>query len=117
MDYITIDTLSIRAAHGHYEHERKVEQEFVVSLRVGIDARPAGASDTLSDTIDYDVLRTVTEEVFQSKPHYLVEKLAEEIAQKILNGTSAKEVTITIQKTAVWPNGVPGISITRSRKA
>ena len=114
MDYITIDDLRIQGAHGHYEHERQVEQEFLISLKVGVDAKEAGKSDSLADTIDYDKLRGIIEDVFKGKSHYLIEALAEEIAEKILQETPAKEVTISIQKTAVWPNGVPGISLTRA---
>jgi dihydroneopterin aldolase len=115
MDYITIDDLRVNAAHGHYEKERQVEQEFLISLRVGIDAHAAGNSDKLADTIDYDSLRTSVEEVFKGKSHYLIEALAEEVAQKVLKDTIAREVSISIKKTAVWPNGVPGISITRTK--
>ncbi|MDR3546778.1 MAG: dihydroneopterin aldolase [Candidatus Pacebacteria bacterium] len=115
MDYITIDNLHVHGAHGHYEHERQVEQEFVVSLKVGIDAHPSGESDVLGDTIDYDGLRAIVGDIFNGKSHYLVEALAEEISQRILSETIAQEVTISIQKTAVWPNGVPGI-VTFRRK-
>ena len=103
MDYITIDELRVNGAHGHYEHERNVEQEFLVS------------SDTLTDTIDYDDLRGIVTLVFKGQSHYLIEALADEIAQKILKNTIAKEVSISIKKTAVWPSGIPGISITRTK--
>ncbi len=113
MDHITIDGFKIQATHGHYEHERHVEQEFVVSLRVGYDMHKAAGSDALADTIDYDDLRTIIQDIFNGKSHYLIEALAEEIAQQILEKTPAQEVTVSIQKTAAWPNGVPGVSITR----
>jgi dihydroneopterin aldolase len=115
MDYLTITDLRINAAHGHYEHERRVEQEFLVSLRVGFDARTASVSDALSDTIDYDSLRAIVENVFKGATHFLIEALAEEITRRVLADTSAQEVSISIQKTAVWPSGVPGITITRSK--
>jgi dihydroneopterin aldolase len=115
MDYVTIDSLRIVGKHGHFEQERRVEQEFVVSLKVGFDAKPAGKSDELVDTIDFDVLKNIVERTFAEKSRYLVEALAEEIAQKILAQTPAKEATVSIQKTAVWPNGVPGIVVTRSK--
>ena len=115
MDYITIDNLHINGAHGHYEHERNSEQEFLLSLRVGIDAQKPANSDALADTIDYDLLRSIVENVFAGESRYLVETLAEQIAEKILHDTSAREVTVSIQKTEVWPNGIPGIIITRSK--
>ncbi|MBA3789525.1 dihydroneopterin aldolase [Patescibacteria group bacterium] len=115
MDYLTIDDLHILGAHGHYEHERKNQQEFLIALRVGFDAKRAAKSDTLTDTIDYDALRTIIEEIFTGETHYLLERLAEDIAQKILHETIAQEVSISIQKTVVWPNGIPGVSLTRTR--
>lgn len=115
MDYLTIENLSVRGMHGHYEHERRVEQEFVVSMKVGFDAHEAGKSDKLDDTIDYDQLRMITEEVFKGEPHYLLESLAQVIADRILSETPAREITISIQKPEVWPNGVPGAVITRTK--
>jgi dihydroneopterin aldolase len=115
MDYVTIDSLRIIGKHGHFEHERRVEQEFVVSLKVGFDTKPAGVSDELGDTIDFDVMKTIVEEIFARQSRYLVEALAHEIAERILADTPAHEATVSIQKTAVWPNGVPGVLITRSK--
>ncbi len=117
MDYLTIDNLSIQATHGHYEQERHVEQEFVVSLKAGIDARTAAQTDLLTDTVDYDDLRKIIEDVFKGKTHYLIEALAEEIIQKIFVETPVQEVTLSIKKTAVWPNGVPGILTTKKRSS
>jgi len=113
MDYITVDALRVHGAHGHYAHEREVEQEFEVSLRVVLDTHSAGGSDVLTDTIDYDVLRSITLGVFADTSKYLVEALAETIAAKVLAIPQALEVTISIRKMAVWDNGIPGISITR----
>ena len=115
MDYITIDDLRIQAKHGHYENERRVEQEFLVSLKVGIDIKAAGESDVLVDTIDYDTLRGIIVDVFHGESHFLIEALAEDISQLILKNTSAQEVTVSIKKTAVWPSGVPGVVLTRTK--
>ncbi len=115
MDYLTVSALKVSASHGHYEHERKTEQEFKVSLRVGYESRPAGASDKLEDTIDYDDLRRIVRDTFSGTQRYLVEKLADDIAAEILKDERAKEVTVSIQKTAVWLDGVPGVEITRKR--
>lgn len=115
MDYIRLDNFRVRATHGHSPEERHVEQEFEVSLAVGCDMRRAGKSDKLPDTIDFDFLRRVVEETLAGKKRYLVEALAEEIAQKILADSRAREVSVTIKKPSVWPDAVPGITITRVR--
>ncbi len=114
MDYLTIDNVRLFGIHGHYEHERHVEQEFVVSIRVGFDSYTAGKSDQLTDTIDYDLLLRIVESTIKGASHYLLESLAEDICREILSQTPTKEVTIAIQKPAAWSNGVPGVSITRT---
>lgn len=113
MDYLTINDLRVSGAHGHYDHERVKEQDFLVSLTVGAHLLRAGQSDALIDTIDYDVLKRIVLETFARESRYLVESLAETIAERILTETSALEVSISIQKTQVWESGVPGICITR----
>ncbi|MDB5189392.1 MAG: folB [Parcubacteria group bacterium] len=113
MDYLTIDSLTVSGAHGHYPHEREKEQEFEVSLRVGTHLLRAGQSDALDDTIDYDVLKRTVLDVFAHETRFLIESLANEIAERILRDTHALEVTITIKKKEVWDNGVPGVCITR----
>jgi dihydroneopterin aldolase len=113
MDYLTIDSLTVHGAHGHYEHERTREQEFEVSLRVGTRLRIAGQSDALRDTIDYDGLKRIILETFAKESRYLIESLGETIAERILRDTPALEVTVAIKKKEVWDNGIPGVSLTR----
>ncbi len=113
MDYLTVDGLLVQGAHGHYEHERTKEQEFVVCLRVGAHLLRAGQSDSLIDTIDYDALKRIVNETFSRESRYLIESLANTIAERILTETPALEVRVTIKKTQVWDNGVPGVVVTR----
>ena len=115
MDYVTLDNFKISGVHGHHAHERHVEQEFEVSLKVGCDIIAAGKSDKLPDTIDFDFLRSSVESVFKDRSYYLVETLAEDIATAILTDARAKEITVSIKKLAVWPDAVPGVIITRTR--
>ncbi|MDB5195403.1 MAG: diguanylate cyclase [Parcubacteria group bacterium] len=113
MDYLTIDHLVVLGVHGQYDHERTREQSFHVSLRVGTHLKRAGQSDTLADTIDYDLLKRIVEETFAHETRYLVESLAETIAARILRETPALEATVAIKKPEAWDNGIPGVAITR----
>ena len=117
MDYLHIDSLTIDATHGHYEHEWSREQSFDVALKVGFESKASGDTDSLADTIDYDDLKAVVLETLSGKRRYLVERIAEEIAQKILLDARAKEVTVSIRKLEAWDNGVPGVTITRTRQS
>ncbi len=114
MDYIHIDNFRVGGIHGHYEKEWSREQDFDIALRVGFESK-AGHTDTLADTIDYDDLKAIIEETFAGKRRFLIEKIAEEIADKVLKDTRIKEVSLTIRKLEAWENGVPGITITRSQ--
>ena len=115
MDYVTIDNLRVKGIHGCHKYERENPQEFLIALKIGVDARKPGSSDDLAHTIDFDFLKTTVEAAFAGPRHYLVESLAEEIAAEILKDERAKEITVTIQKPEVWPNAIPGIVITRAR--
>jgi dihydroneopterin aldolase len=115
MDYIHIDKLVFRGKHGCFAKERRVEQEFALSVKLGVDTAKAGHSDNLADTINYSEVKKTIQEVIEGGSRFLIETLAEEIAQKILQDQRIQTVELTIQKPEVWQNGVPGVTIFRSR--
>lgn len=115
MDYVHIEGLRLAGTHGHYARERRGAQEFEVSIRVGMSTERAGKSDKLRDSLSYSTLKQVAEEVFAAAPRYLLETLAQDIADKLFKIKRAKEVTVTIKKLHIWKNGVPGVTITRKR--
>ncbi|HUY62464.1 MAG TPA: dihydroneopterin aldolase [Candidatus Paceibacterota bacterium] len=115
MDYVTLDAFKIRGTHGHNARERRIEQEFEVSLKVRCDLRAAASSDDLPDTIDFDFLKKCVTDAFARTKYYLVEALAEDIARGALADARAEEVTVSIKKNAVWPDAIPGVTITRVR--
>jgi len=115
MDSIHIKNLRFNGKHGVYEKERHVEQEFLIDIVLFMDTKKAGQSDALSDTVDYQAIKDITAAVVEGESRYLIEKIADEIAVKILEDVRIQRVEVTIQKTAVWENGVPGVTVTRSR--
>ena len=114
MDYIHIDNLFFSGKHGVYSKERKVEQEFLISLKMGFDVSGAANTDKLKDTVDYQRVKEVVSKVIQGKSRYLIETLAQDISIQILEDTRIKSVEVSIRKTAVWDNGIPGVTIARS---
>lgn len=113
MDLIHIDNLRFSGKHGVYEHERKVEQEFDVGIVLEVDTKKAAESDDINNTVDYDTVRTIVRDVIENSSSYLIEKLADVIAQKILKDKQIGKVTVTIKKIEVWPNGIPGVTVVR----
>ena len=52
-------------------------------------------------------------EIIQTNSFYLIEKLADTLCAEILKDKRIGKVELTIRKTAVWDNGVPGVTIAR----
>ena len=52
-DELAIHGIECYAHHGVFDFERREGQKFVVDLVLGLDTRPAAASDDLNDTLDY----------------------------------------------------------------
>ena len=114
MDYLHLTNLFFRGKHGAYAKERKVEQEFSVEVKLGVDIAKAGQSNKLADTVDYADVKNKIQQVIEGSSRYLIETLAEDIAQNILEDKRILSVEITIKKTTVWDNGVPGVTIVRT---
>src|SRR3989338_1295102 len=115
MDYIHIDDLRVSGNHGVGEEERAKPQEFLISVRLGKDTRKAAGSGQLEDTIDYHDTLKLIEHVFENTSHSLLETLAEHIAAEILQDKRVSSVELTIKKTGVWRNGIPGVTILREQ--
>jgi len=115
MDKIFIQNLAIRGKHGVQPEERMNAQEFVLDILVGFDTRKAAASDNLEDTIDYDFFRNSAKAIVEGESFHLIEKLADTVAQKILEDARIYTVSVTIRKTEMYPDAVPGITAVRTR--
>ena len=115
MDTVFLNSLSIQGKHGVMERERNVEQEFILDISADIDTRASAASDKLEDTLDYVRFRDIATDVITNESHYLIERVAERIATRIMEDGRITRLSVTIRKPAVLPNGIPGISIVRTR--
>lgn len=115
MDTVFLSNFSVLGKHGVMERERRVEQEFVLDISAEVDVRPSAESDKLEDTVDYVRFRDIASDVITRESHYLIEKVAERIAARIMGDRRIKRVSVTIRKPAVLPSGVPGITIVREQ--
>ena len=83
-DKFILTGIEIFGYHGDLPEERKLGQKFLVDLELNLDLSIAGKSDELSDTVDYPAILAVVEKIVGGEPKNLIEAVAEEIAQKIL---------------------------------
>lgn len=96
---VTVDRLRIRAFHGFLEQERRVGNEFEVTVSLCYEAdEETLLSDSLDDTINYAEIVQVTRDVMRT-PCRLIEKvcclLRDELLQRFPAVTSG---SVTVAK-------------------
>ena len=117
-DRIILDDMVFQGTHGVYEEEQQNPQPFEVDVELVMNLQPAGLSDDLEQTIDYSRVFDTCRQIVESTRFNLIEALAEAIAQEILAGFPADEVTIRIRKPKVQMGGTlrsAGVEIRRRR--
>jgi dihydroneopterin aldolase len=115
MDTLFIEHLSLRGKHGVHEDERSRDQEFLIDIKAHIDTRDAAASDDLADTVDWVLFHDIARDTVEGESYRLIERLAEIMAQRILEFKRVASVEITIRKKEILEGGLPGVTIVRSR--
>jgi len=97
-DELAISGIECFGHHGVFEHERSDGQTFVIDLALGIDSRPAAASDDLRDTVDYGNLVAQVKAAVQKDPVDLIETLAQRIADVCLWDARVEWARVTVHK-------------------
>jgi 7,8-dihydroneopterin aldolase/epimerase/oxygenase len=97
-DELAVLGIECRAHHGVFEFERREGQVFVVDLALGLDTRPAAASDDLADTVDYGGLVAAVKAAVETEPVDLVETVAQRIADVCLTDFRVEWVRVTLHK-------------------
>lgn len=109
----------IYAHHGAHEEERTLGQRFEIDVELGLDTEKAAAEDRLESCVDYaKVYHKINDAVIEKK-FYLIEALAQHIADKILHDFDVAEVTVRIRKPSVPIKGSikhVEVEITRTKK-
>lgn len=95
---IELEGLVVFGHHGYLEEERTLGQRFLVDLLVDV-AGEASETDRIEDTVDYRKLAALVREVFAGPDRLLLERLAGQVAERILERYSAVErVRVRIRK-------------------
>ncbi len=116
MDRILIKDLLTRCIIGVNEDERREKQDVVINVVLWGDLRPAGKSDDFADAIDYRAIKkSIVGDVEQSQ-YFLVEALAERIAEICLENPNVLRVQVTVEKPSAlrFARSV-GVEITREQ--
>ena len=97
-DKIVLSGMVFYGYHGVSPEERTLGQRFIVDLEVEADTRKAGASDDISDAINYAAVYQAVKEVVEGPPKRLLEAVAEEVAQRVLSGFDGTAVRVRVTK-------------------
>ncbi|MGQ9870307.1 dihydroneopterin aldolase [Leptodesmis sp.] len=124
MDQIRITGIRAYGYMGALPEEQVLGQWFEVNLILWLDLSAAGASDRLSDTVDYGAVTLQVQDLLKTARFALLERLATAIAEMLLFPSDSSQ-TVPIQQvqvavtklTAPIPNftGHVTVEITRNR--
>jgi len=118
-DRIRLVNMSFYGYHGVHTDERRMGKKFYIDVELALDLTAAGRSDDLAQTVDYAQVYALIREIEGGKQYSLLEALAEDIAQRLLERFPAREVIVRARKTEVPVGGVMDhveVEITRARK-
>lgn len=100
MDWIHLEKIRAYSYTGFLPEEQVLGQWFEVNLSLGLDLQKAGTSDQIEDTIDYRKIISKVQEKITKSRFKLIEKLATEIAQEVLEYPLIQQVKIKLTKLA-----------------
>jgi len=117
MDRILISDLAVRCIIGVNEEERREKQDVVINLAIYSNLRKAGQSDRFEDTVDYRAIKKRIVSMAENSRYYLVEAMAEAIAEICLDHPAVTKVQVRVDKPGAlrFARSV-GVEITRERE-
>ena len=117
MDIVFIRDLRIETVIGIYDWEREIRQTVSLDLEMGTDIRRAGETDHIDDTLDYKSVAKALIEFVEKSEFQLVEALAEQCSQIILNDFNVPWLKLRLSKPgAVTGSQDVGVLIERSKE-
>jgi len=117
MDTIKIDNICCYGYTGFLPEEQVLGQWFEVNLTIGVDLAKAGESDTITDTLDYRNAIARVKDLIETQKFALIEKLAQVIAESILELDLVQQVCVELSKPAPpIPNFRGQITVTITRE-
>lgn len=98
LDIISLRGLSAVGRHGVYDFERSGSQVFTADLTLHVDAHRAAQTDEVEYTVDYSTIADAAVEILTGPPVYLLETLANRLAQMALENPLVQKVEATVHK-------------------
>ena len=110
MDIIFLNDLKIDTIIGIYDWERETRQTVSLDLEMATDISHAAKTDNIENTLDYKAVSKRLISFVEGSEFLLVERLAEECAQIILNEFNVPWVRLRLNKGEAI-SGASGVGI------
>ena len=117
MDIVYIRELEVRTIIGIYDWDREQQQVVSMDLEMGSDITRAAATDSIEQALDYKAVAKRIIQFVEGSEFFLVETLAERIAEIVLNEFSVPWLKLRLGKPgAVTGSRDVGVVIERGEK-
>ena len=105
--YIRLHNAVFYGYHGNMHEERNLGGRFHVDVELKTDFSRASETDDLHNTVNYETVYTLIQDIMTSEKHRLLETIAERIASVILETWPVVEsVVVKVRKPGVPLKGV-----------
>ncbi|MGP1924595.1 MAG: bifunctional dihydroneopterin aldolase/7,8-dihydroneopterin epimerase [Arsenophonus sp. NEOnobi-MAG3] len=101
MDIIFIEQLSVFTTVGVYDWEKFIQQKLLLDIEMGWDNQHAAKSDKVEYCLDYAQVSQVVIKHIKTQKFALIERVAEEVADMILNQFNSCWVRVKVCKPGV----------------
>lgn len=101
MDIIFLDGISAETRIGVPEWERQLPQTVLLDIRFGLPHSRSCQSDTIEDTVDYGAVVARVREMLDQASFRLIEALAEQICQLVMDEFGAPWVKVRVTKPGI----------------
>jgi len=118
-DRLSIRGMTFHAHHGLEDHEIENGQRFEIDVEMFFDASAAAQTDQLKDTVDVRKVYKEIKKIVLEKRFYLIETLAQRVADGVLNNYDIDAVTVHVRKPLAPLGGLSNgteLKITRTRE-
>ena len=99
-DRIILKGMRFYGYHGVNPEEKALGQSYVVDLAADVDLARPGASDRLEDTVSYTLMYRIAKSVIEGDSRNLLEALAQDIANRLLDELPLAGVQVRVKKPA-----------------
>jgi len=115
VDTIIIRDLEVRYGVGVPDEERSEPQRLLLTVEITHDFAKAATSDNLADTVDYYAVSRRLLHFGEGRSWKLIEKLAADIADMLLNEFGIKQARVEVRKFIISEARYVAVRVERPR--